>query len=188
VAFFSFLGTLEFALFIVGVIPRDDFKTLLPGLWLDLFFGASTAGFALNTLVQVVLGFGLLRLRAWARWTVVILTIISLVIGTISSLVLSVSPVISTLLEPLISGKINVQVLGLVSLVGGAVFHVLILWPLVRPGSRLIFSQEYRAVIRETPAIRSRMHWLLKVFVGCLMMLVLGFVAYLGAIYFRIID
>jgi hypothetical protein len=188
VAFFSTLGTLEFALFLIGVIPRDDLEKVIPGTLLDLFFGVFTVGFALNTLAQVAIGFGLIRLQQWARWTVIVLTAISLFFGTISSLILCVSPESPELLQPLLGFRINSVILGLVSLVVGGAIHVLIVWPMVAPGSGVVFSKEYREVIRQTPQIRSRMHWLLKVFIGVLMILVVGFVGFLVAIYFRIID
>jgi hypothetical protein len=188
VAFFSLLGTIEFALFAVGVIPRDDLKNLMPASLLNLFFWSFAVGFAVNTMGQIALGYGLIRLQSWARWTIVVLTAMSLILGTISSLVVCVSPIVSAPLEELLGMKVNGLAVGLVSLIVGGAVHLLILWALLAPGTGLVFTRDYREVIRETPLIRSRMHWLLKLFVAGLMMLVVSFVAFLFAIYYGLID
>jgi hypothetical protein len=188
VAFFSVLGMIEFALFAIGIIPRDDLKDLLPTPLLDLFFWAGTGGFAINTLVQVVLGNGLIRLQPWARWIVIVLTAFSLAFSLMSSLILCVSGSAFEAFEPLLGFSIDGRIWGLVSLIVGGLVHLMILWPLVSPGSTVVFSQAYREVIRQTPELRSRMHWLLKTLIGVILGLVVGFVAYLLAIYFRLID
>jgi len=189
VAFFSILGTLEFFLFARGVIPQPpEMKALAPPGLIRVLFWVMTFGFLLNTLAQMALGYGLIHLQAWARWTVVVLTAISLVSGTMMSLVACVANPDSVLLKQVIGFEINGVIFGLVSLVVGGAFHGLILYPLLTRNSGVVFSNPYKEVIRETPRIRSRMHWLLKLFIGLLLALVLGFVAFLLAIYFRVID
>ncbi len=188
VAFFSLLGTGEFLLFAFRLLPRDDFQTLLPDSLLDLFLGLGTIGFAINTLAQIILGLGLIQLRFWARWTVIVLTGLSLCSGTISSLALCMAPPMTGFWEPLIGFDVSNLWLGLGILVVGGAIHLLILWPMIAPGSSVVFSGYYQEVIRATPEIKSRMHWLLKLVLGCLMILVMGFIAYLLAIYFRFID
>jgi hypothetical protein len=188
VAFFSILGTIEFALFAVGTLSRAEFKAFAPDSLLDAFFWTFTVVFGLNALAQVGLGRGLIRLKSWARWTVVALTIFSLGMSTLSSLILGVSGSILDEFEPLIGFKLNGPLVGLVSLVIGGIVHMIILWPLVGPGSGVVFSDDYREVVRLTPEIKSRMHWLLRTLIAVILLLVLGFVMFLLAIYYRIID
>jgi hypothetical protein len=188
VAFFSILGTIEFALFAVGILSRAEFKAVAPDSWLDAFFGTFTVVFGLNALAQVVLGRGLIRLKSWARWTVVALTIFSLGMSTLSSLIFCLSGTMLEEFEPLIGFKVNGLMVGLLSLVIGGLAHLIILWPLIGPGSGVIFSDDYREVVRQTSKIKSRMHWLLKALIVVILLIVLGFVLYLLGIYYRIID
>jgi hypothetical protein len=173
VAFFGGLGTLEFFLFAKGILesPPELNEIAPPELIQGLFWGM-TLCFAILSLGHMALGFGLNRLQSWARWTVVVLTVISLASGSLLSL-------ISCLTRP---------VAGLISLTAGGVINGLILYPLVSKGAGVVFSKTYRDAILKTPEIKSRMHWLLKSLIGLILVSVLGFVAYLMAIYFRIID
>ena len=173
VAFFSLLGALEFFLFAKGVLAQPpEMKAVASPDLIQLVFWMLTFAFLLNTIGQAVLGYGLTHLQAWARWTVVVLTVLSLVSHTAMSLVACATYPIQ----------------GLLSLVIGGVIHGLILYPLARSGSGVIFSASYREVIARTPGIKARMHWLLKLLIGFILAGVFGFVAYLGAIYFRLID
>jgi len=189
VAFFSFLGTLEFFLFAVGVIPQArEMKSLTPPGLLQFIFWMLCFGFLINTLAQAALGFGLIHLQAWARWTVVVLTAISLVISTLMSLVTCLANPTSGLLKEVIGFEVTGVTLGLISLLVGVAFHVLILYPLLTPSTGVIFSQAYQVIVRKSPQIKSRMHWLLKLSIGFILAGVLGFLGYLLAIYFWIID
>ena len=174
VAFLSLLGTLEFFLFAKGILtlPREFKAYVRPEELLRLAFWVTTFAFLINTIGQLVLGYGLTHLQAWARWTVLALTAISLASHVGLSLVACVAYPIPGLLSLLIGGAI----------------HGLILYPLARPGSGTVFSASYKEVVRRTPDIKGRMHWLLKAFIGLLLSLVLGFLAYLLAIYLWIID
>ncbi len=173
VAFFSLLGTLEFALFAKGVlIQPPELRSFASPELIRILFWAFTFGFLLNTIGQVALGYGLTHLQAWARWTVVALTALSL--ASHSGMCLAACVVYPGW--------------GLLSFVIGLVIHGLILYPLVRPGSGVIFSAFYREVVLQTPTIKARMHWLLKLLIGLILAGVFGFATFLGAIYFRIID
>jgi hypothetical protein len=173
VAFFSLLGTLEFVLFAKGVLTQPpEMKAVASPELIRLAFWMLAFAFLLNTIGQVALGYGLKHLQAWARWTVVALTAISLVSHVGLSL----------------AACATYPIQGLLSLVIGGAIHGLILYPLVSPGSGVVFSASYKDVIRQTPEIRSRMHWLLKLLIGLILTGVVGFVAFLLAIYLRIID
>ena len=183
----SVLGTVEFLLFLLGVIPSKDLGAIDPTL-LKLSFLVGTLLLGFNALAQFILGFGLIRLHAWARWTLIILTGLSLSSSVLTSLALCFAPEAAVALNNLVGWKLSALQLGLSSLVLGLAIHLLLLWPLVAPGSGMVFSAAYRDIVRKTPQIRPRLHWLLKLFVGCLIMLVLGFLGYLGALYLRLID
>jgi hypothetical protein len=173
VAILSLVGTLEFVLLAVGVLPPDP--TLLgyaTPAQLGVLFWVLAGLIALNAAGQWVLGFGLTHLQGWARWTVIALTGLSLVshLGTCFGLCFA---------DP---------IWGLVALVVGGAIHALILYPLVTPSAGVVFSKPYREVVRQTPEVRARMHWLLKVCLGLIAAGLVGVVAYLAALYFRIID
>jgi hypothetical protein len=173
VAFFGALGTLEFFLFARGVITQPpELKGLAEPRLIQILFWALTIAFLLVTLAHLAIGYGLTHLQSWARWTVVVITGLSLASGTAMSLV-------ACLTRP---------VAGLLSLVIGGAINGLILYPLLTPGSGVVFSAEYKEVIRRTPTIESRMHWLLKLLIGLILAGVLGFLAFLLAIYLRFID
>jgi hypothetical protein len=173
VAFFSLLGTLEFVLFAKGVLTQPpEMKAVASPELIRLAFWILAFAFLLNTIGQVALGYGLKHLQAWARWTVVALTAISL----LSHVGLSLAACAAYPIQ------------GLLGLVIGGAIHGLILYPLVNPGSGVVFSASYKEIIRQTPEIRSRMHWLLKLLIGLILAGVVGFLAFLGTIYFRIID
>jgi hypothetical protein len=189
VAFFSLLGTLEFSVFATGTIPPPpELKTLAPPVVIQALFWAFAAAFLVNTAGQVALGYGLIRLQAWARWTVVVLTAISLASNILTSLAACLADPDPGLLAPLIGFEIHGKILGLTGLAIGGAIHALILYPFLTPGAGVVFSKGYREVIRRTPAIKSRMHWLLKAFIGLILAMVIGFTAFLAAIYFRWID
>ena len=173
VAFFSLLGALEFSLFAKGVLPQPpELKAIASPDLIRLGFWALAFGFLINTIGQVALGHGLVHLQAWARWTVAALTLLSLASGSVMSLAACVAYPIQ----------------GVLSLVIGGATHGLILYPLLTPRSGVVFSAAYRDVIRKTPGIKGRMHWLLKSLIGLILAGFFGFLAFLGAIYFRIID
>ncbi len=163
VAFLSVLGTIEFLLVAVRVIPYDltIHEVFTPDQVLA-FFWALTAFMVVNAVGQWALGYGLIRLQPWARWTVVALTGLSLIshVGTCVAL---------CFFRP---------VWGILALLLGGALHAVILYPLLTPGAGVVFSKRYKEVIRATPEIRSRMHWLLKLCLALILAGVLGLVAY----------
>ena len=167
VTFFSALGTLEFLLFALGVIPYDkqlhevaDPSLIRAALW------AFSAFLLVNTAFQAAIGFGLTRLQAWARWTVVALTALSLASHVGFSVALCFTR----------------PAWGLASLVIGGAVHALILYPLLTRGAGVVFSRRYKEIICATPEIRSRMHWLLKLFIATIIVGVVGFAIYLAVL------
>ena len=173
VAGLSLLGTVEFLLVAVGVlIPPEVLKSAATPGQIRVSFGVLAGFLAINAMGQWALGFGLGRLKRWARWTVVALTGLSLVshVGTCVAVGLA---------YPL---------WGLVALAIGGAIHAVILYPLLTPGAGVVFSDHYRDVIRATPEIRGRMHWLLKLGLGLIGVGVLGLLGYLAGLYLRIID
>ena len=173
VATFGAMGTLEFSLVAAGVLPYEPRLDELAAPYQIRFgFTAFAALMFLNALGQAALGYGLIRLQAWARWTVVALTGLSLVSGLGLGLGLCFA-------YPL---------WGLLGLAAGVAVHGLILYPLLTPSSAVVFSREYREIIRATPEIRGRMHLVLKLTIGAILAGVVGLVGYLLALYLRIID
>jgi hypothetical protein len=167
------LGTLEGLLVAMGVLdhPHELDETLSPEIT-KLLYWVFSGIMLLLTLGHWVLAHGLSRLQNWARWTVVALTGCSL----LSSLGFGVGLCLAY------------PAWGLLSLLIGGVLHAMILYPLLTPGASEVFSAGYKEVIRVTPQIRSRMHWLLKLLIGLIVLGVVGLLGYLLAIYLRIID
>ncbi len=173
VAAISLVGTAEFLAFAAGLIAcPPEWQKIAATATIRVAFGAMAAVMAINAAAQTAVGFGLVRLQSWARWTVIALTLLSLTSTFgLALAVLFVRPA-----------------WGLLALVIGLGVHALILWPLLTPGAGVVFSGAYREVVRATPEIRCRMHWLLKLGLGLMGLAVVGFVAFLAAIYFRWVD
>ena len=173
VAAISLVGTAEFAAFAAGRIAcPPEWQKIAEPATIRLAFGAMTGVMAAHAAAQAAVGFGLVRLQAWARWTVIALTLLSLTSTFgLALAVLVVRPA-----------------WGLLAMVGGVGVHALILWPLLTSGAGVVFSTAYREVVRATPEIRCRMHWLLKLGLGLMGLTVVGFVVLLAAIYFRWVD
>ncbi len=173
VGFFCLLGTLEFALLARGILaPPPELEAYAsPGL-IRLGSWSVSFAFLLLAIGQVALGYGLTHLQAWARWTVIVLTLISLASHSVMSLVACVA----------------YPAWGLVSLAVGGAVHGVILRPLVARGAGVVFSREYGEVIRETPQIRGRMSLLLKVSIGLILAGFLGILLFVLAVYEGLID
>ncbi len=164
----SVLGTVVCFLVATGVLPYDPAlnRFATPSTIRGLY-GVLTAFLLLHTIAQWALGLGLTRLQSWARWTVVGLTGLSLVSHVGFSVTLC----------------FTYPIWGLLSLLIGGGLLASILYPLLTTGAGVVFSRPYKEVIRATPEIRSRMHWLLKLCIALILAGVVGFVGFLAAIY-----
>lgn len=160
VAVLSALASAEFALVAARVLPYDPmWHEVLQPEQVRFAAWALAGGMFVHAVVQGVLGLGLVRLQAWARWTVIGLAGLGLISWVGMGLGLCfVRPVA-----------------GLIALVVGGGLHALVLYPLVTPGASVVFSDDYRAVVRATPEVRCRMHGWLRLFLGLLAIGVVGF-------------
>lgn len=94
----------------------------------------------LMAMINILLGLGIRRLRNWARWLVLVQTILgsgTIAAGTLSQLQIE-GPQVS-MLGPAVILLISAYIISL----------------LASPKSRVIFSAEYREVIAQTPEIRT---------------------------------
>jgi hypothetical protein len=64
----------------------------------------------------------------------------------------------------------------------------MILYPLLTRRAGLVFSNEYREIIRATPEVRARMHWLLKGLIALIVLGILSVPGYILGIYLGIFD
>jgi hypothetical protein len=121
----------------------------------ELFFVVIYGGF---TALNFALGIGLRRLKTWARWVEVALT----VLGMASLLVLAIWIALTTAGEPTAV---------LIFLIWW-IIPAYILYILLSAKGRMVFSPEYREVIEQTPHIKYRMGCLLRGFVYVLVIVI----------------
>jgi hypothetical protein len=173
VTFLCGLCTIVCILVAIGVMDHahELDETLSPEI-IRLIYWVCSAVMLLSALGHWAVGYGLTHLRSWARWTVVALTGASLISGLGFGVGLCLA----------------YPAWGLLGLLIVVALHAMILYPLLTPGAGVVCSRQYKEVIRATPDIRSRMHWLLKLLIGLIVAGVVGIVGYLIGIYLRLIE
>jgi len=151
----------------LGVIPMppEQARSGMDPTMQKIVMGAGALFYLIVTLVTGGLGFGLRGLHAWARWTGVTLGGLG-VVG-----VLFYSLLIGIMLNPGFG-------VGLFLIAGG--FDAFVLYLLLSKQSGVVFSSEYREIIRKTPQIRLKTSIIVKIFLGLLVAFVL--VALLGGL------
>jgi hypothetical protein len=125
-----------------------------------------SAVWAIAAVVNFALGFGLRRLQVWSRWTGVVLTVLSL-------------------LYSLFAGLVVLAVLGadrslpvLIALFFAIAIQAYVFYLLVAPKAGVVFSGEYRLIIKKTPHITIRTSLIVKIGFGFVVaLLVLGILA-----------
>ncbi len=120
--------------------------------------------YLLMTALNIALGYGLHHLQTWARWTVAVLTGLSLLY------VLGVGVVTGVLMGQFVVGAI-------VLLVGGGISGY-ILYLMVSPRASVVFSREYKQIILKTPHIRYKTSLLLKIVLVVFILLIVSIVGY----------
>jgi hypothetical protein len=140
---------------------------------IDQRLGMVIAGFItlLGTALNGALGYGLTKFQAWARWTVVVFTILGL-LGVILYTV-----VITWMVSP-IAGVV------VFAFAGG--INGLILWLLVSKKAGMVFSAEYKEIIRKTPHVKQKTSIIVKILLGTLLAVVVliaivALISYLGS-------
>ncbi len=128
---------------------------------------------AVVTFINLGVGFGLTKLQTWARWTDVILAAIGFVL-TVFTLV-TVLLFATAANRPAITGLFIGYGIGL--LIIGYIIYLL-----VSPKASVVFSPEYRDVIKATPHIKYKISCLLK---GLLFLLLGFFLLGIVALVFR---
>ena len=147
----------------LGVIDmganNNNVDAINPRLMMGFLAGASLVGFV----IYAGMGYGLRHLQQWARWTTIV------VIGL--SLVWQVAQVG---LAMALGGANPGLVIGM--LIGGAIGAIIpayIIWLMVSSKGAMVFSKEYREVIRLTPHVKYKMSFILKFLIGLVIFIVL---------------
>ena len=157
-AFFGALGTIGLGLMAVGVIPTDpNLQNGVDATSRKFLLGGIAFFYLVLTALNGAIGHGLTHLQPWARWTMVVFTSIGLLYVAAMSVVAFVANPIAGLL---------------VLLVGGG-FNGLIMYLLVSSKAGVVFSREYKEVIRKTPHVKQKMSIIVKIFVGLLVFVIL---------------
>jgi hypothetical protein len=160
--FFGLIATFFMFLMGSGVIPLPQNNPNMPADTMRYFFLGAGAFYFFITILFGFLGYGLRKLQVWARWTILVLTSLSLLYT------LGVS-VLAAFANPII---------GLVSLAIGSIIPGYILYLVASPKAGMIFSAEYKAIILKTPHVKAKTSLLVKIvlvlLVGLILFLIIG--------------
>ncbi len=115
---------------------------------------------ALSVVVQFGLGHGLIHLQAWARWTVLALTILGLIVVPLGALGVMMS---------------NALIAAVVLLIGEGILGY-VAYLLVSPRGGVVFSREYKVIIRKTPHVQYQTSIILKIFDALIVVLAVLYV------------
>ena len=162
-AFFCVLGLIAFGLGAVGLInpPQNNNNSEMnPRLLFGIF-----AGIAIVLLVIYGgMGYGLRNLQPWARWTTVALIGLSFLLNLVQIVAaLAISPAMA-------AGALLGTLIG--SIIPGYVLYLML-----SAKGAMVFSSEYREVIRQTPSIKYKTSIIVKIFLGLLLFVLLLAVA-----------
>ncbi len=131
---------------------------------------AGAAFWAVVSSLGFALGFGMRRLQVWARWTLMVLSVLALLYFLVVGLVVLA----------LLAGNNPAPVL--IALLFAIAVQAAVFYLLVAPRSGMVFSAEYRLVIARTPQIVCRTSLVVKLAVGLLAGLVLlGLIGMIGS-------
>jgi hypothetical protein len=135
-----------------------------------LTFGFFTGFYLVLSGLHLTLGIGLTRLQSWARWTDVVLLLISLLFLLLAAGV----GVLASLMNPNAAGGIVIVgvVYGFFGLIMGYMLYLL----LSKKGS-MVFSPEYKLIIERTPHLRYKTSWLFRIVLIIFVALITIFVA-----------
>ncbi len=158
-------GTVGLALMAVGVFPiaPNQQNGVDPAMQKYIFAGLA-AFYLFLTILYGAIGYGLTNLQTWARWTEVVIISLALLYVAFATIgALMVNPVA-----------------GLVFLLIGGGINGYILYLLVAPKSGVVFSKEYKEIIRKTPHVKQKMSIIVKILVGILLAIIL--LAFVGGL------
>lgn len=140
-----------------GLIPMNlaNDPNVTPRMMQGILLGLGVFYLAL-TVLQGFLGYGLRALNVWARWTVVVITALGLIYLLVVGLFLAVASPIA----------------GLVVLALGGLIPGYIMYLMVCSKGSVVFSPEYKQVIRMSPQVQAQTSLLVKIALGILVLLI----------------
>lgn len=160
-AFFGALGAVVYVLLASGVmpVPPNQRNGMDPAIF-RVAMGVAAAVCLVMTVLFAAPGYGLTKLQSWARWMSVVITSLALALTALYTLFISafISPAGGLIFLAIIGG------------INGA-----ILWILVAPKAGVVFSADYKEVIRKTPHVRLQTSLIVKILLVVLIVAI-GFV------------
>ena len=164
-AFFCVFGMLFFFAAAAGLVDMNAGRQGMTPEQMRIFNAVAGGAFVAGFAIYAGLGYGLRSLQPWARWVMIVLTSLSL-LATAAQVVFlaAVNPAAAAggLVGAVIPSLITGYILYLVASAKGA----------------MVFSGEYKDVIRKTPGIKYKTSIIVKIFLGLLIfVIVLGVVA-----------
>ncbi len=167
VAFFSVFGVVIFALGALGVVDMSG-NNANPELNPRLIFGIAAGAFLVGLILYGGMGYGLRHLQPWARWVTIVLMGLSLFSTVVQIVILAA-------MNPVAAGAgLGVSIIP--SLITGYIFYLV-----ASAKGAMVFSREYREIVRQTPHIKQKTSLIVKVLLGLLVAFLL-FLAVAGAI------
>jgi hypothetical protein len=158
---FGIFGAIGLLVLGSGLVPLNQGNQanqagMSPQMMQGFFLGMAVFYIALSVL-QGFLGYGLRAFQVWARWTVIVLTALSLLYVLVVSLM-------AALTQPLV---------GLFVLVISSLIPAYILYLMASSKGSMIFSAEYKDIIRKTPHVKAKTSLLVKIVLVLLVALIL---------------
>ncbi len=158
-AFFCGLAVVLCGLGIIGLFTLPQANTnpeVDPRIMLGVFAGIAL----LLTVIYGGMGYGLRNLQPWAKWTTVALIGLGFLINLVQIVMaLAVSPALA------VGTFIGAAI--------GSVIPIYVLYLMVSAKGAMVFSREYREVIRQTPDIKYKTSIIVKVLLVFLILVLL---------------
>jgi hypothetical protein len=153
----NYLGAIFWGFFVViaalmatGTIPQppNQPNPVDPAMQ-RIIMGLGALFYLVLTVINAVLGYGLTHLQVWARWTTLVFTVIAILYMAMTTLVVSF----------LVNPAAGVAILVIGGSILGFILHLL-----VTRKSGVVFSAEYKEIIRKTPHVKYKTSVIVKVF------------------------
>jgi hypothetical protein len=176
----SYLGAFFFMLLVIfcfaaagGAIDATAPVRGLPPEQMGIFFAVLGGVCLVGLLINVGVGYGLRNLQVWARWVMIVLISLSFV-----SLALRI--LLAGLISPEAAGRATGR-----ALFPGLIYGYFLYLVASRKGA-VVFSREYKDVIRKTPHIKYKTSIIVKVCIAVLLVVILmalagGLMSYFAA-------
>ena len=155
--FCAIIGTVVLFLIAAGVIPMNaNPQAGMDSSTQKVFMAGLGVGCLALTVIYIGLGYGLTHLMTWARWTMVALVSLGLINNLASGVMMMMA-------NPTV---------GIIATLAGSIIPGAILYILVSGKASVVFSKDYKEVVRKTPHIKQKTSIIVKVLLVVLLLVI----------------